>query len=214
MLAPSPVTNNTNLVPTIQETGSFFQTDSKVRLAIDSKNENQIIGMLNTEIAKPDQENKIKEIVLTKTTDNIVSKVSANEILEIIKIPVPELITRSLAPDWMLGVYTGIGDQKHVFVVTTNTFFQNTFAGIIQWEKTMPEDLKNYTLNPSNNEQTVKGQYKDRIIKNKDVREYVTENGHINYLYSFVSNDKLVITDSEEALDEIIIRLEKKAFVR
>jgi hypothetical protein len=78
----------------------------------------------------------------------------------------------------------------------------------------MPEDLKNFTLNPNNNEQTTKGQYKDRIIKNKDVREYVTENGHINYLYSFVSNDKLVITDSEEALDEIIIRLEKKAFVR
>jgi hypothetical protein len=214
MLAPSPVTSNTNLVPTIQETDSFFQTDSKVRLAIDSKNENQIISMLNTEIAKPDQEDKIKEIILTKTKENITTKVTANEILETIKIPVPELITRSLAPDWMLGVYTGIGDQKHVFVITTNTFFQNTFAGIIQWEKTMPEDLKNFTLNPNNNEQTTKGQYKDRIIKNKDVREYVTENGHINYLYSFVSNDKLVITDSEEALDEIIIRLEKKAFVR
>ncbi len=201
-------------VPTILDSGSFFQVDSKINIAIDGKNENQIISQIRTEVAKEIEPNKIKEIVLTKTTENITKKVTAEELLEIFTIPVPELIIRSISPEWMLGVYSGIGNQKHLFVITTNNFFQNTFAGIIQWEKTMPQDLKLYTTNQNDGNFTLKGLYKDKIIKNKDVREYVLDNGHINYLYSFVSNDKLVITDSEDALDEIIIRLEKNAFVR
>jgi predicted nucleic acid-binding protein len=213
MLERTPKNTNTT-VPTIMDSGSFFQVDSKVRIAIDGKNENQIASQIRTEIAKDIETNKIKEIVLTKTTENVTQKVTAEELLEIFTIPVPELMTRSISPDWMLGVYSGIGGQKHVFIITTNNFFQNTFAGIIQWEKTMPQDLKLYTTNQNDSNFTLKGQYKDKIIKNKDVREYVLENGHINYLYSFVSNDKLVVTNSEEALDEIIIRLEKNAFVR
>jgi hypothetical protein len=213
MLERTPKNTNTT-VPTIMDSGSFFQVDSKVRIAIDGKNENQIASQIRTEIAKDIETNKIKEIVLTKTTENVTKKVTAEELLEIFTIPVPELMIRSISPDWMLGVYSGIGGQKHVFIITTNNFFQNTFAGIIQWEKTMPQDLKLYTINQNDSNFTLKGQYKDKIIKNKDVREYVLENGHINYLYSFVSNDKLVVTNSEEALDEIIIRLEKNAFVR
>ncbi len=213
MLERTPKNTNTT-VPTIMDSGSFFQVDSKVHIAIDEKNENQIASQIRTEVAKDIETSKIKEIILTKTTENVTKKVTAEELLEIFTVPVPELIARSISPDWMLGVYSGIGGQKHTFIITTNNFFQNTFAGIIQWEKTMPQDLKLYTTNQNDSNFTLKGQYKDKIIKNKDVREYVLENGHINYLYSFVSNDKLVITNSEEALDEIIIRLEKNAFVR
>ncbi len=213
MLTPSPVNTKPN-EPTILDSKSLLQADSKVTIAIDGKNENQILSLIRSEISKESEPYKVKEIVLTKTSENITKKVSADELLKTIKIPVPELITRAIAPEWMLGVFSGIGGQKHLFVISTNTFFQNTFAGMIQWEKSMPQDLKMFTTNYSDSNFTLNGQYKDKIIKNKDVREYMLENGHINYLYSFVSNDKLVITNSEETLDEIITRLEKNAFVR
>jgi hypothetical protein len=212
MLTKSPV--DKVIEPTIFNSQSLFQVDSKVNIAIDNKNENQILSLIKTELSKDGEQGKIKEITLTKTLDNITKKVTADELLKIIKLPVPELITRAIAPEWMLGIFYGIGGQKSVFVISTNTFFQNTFAGMIQWENSMPQDLKIYTTDYNDANFTLKGQYKDKIIKNKDVREYVLENGHINYLYSFVSNDKLVVTNNEETLNEVIMRLEKNAFVR
>lgn len=133
-----PKTTPNIQVPQIIETNSLLQPDSKISIDIDSKNQSGIINAVKSEMAKPDKENSIKEIVLTKTTDNIVKKVEAKDMLNILKVPVPELMSRSLSPEWMLGIYTGTGDQKHAFIITTNNFFQNTFAGIIQWKKICP----------------------------------------------------------------------------
>ena len=60
----------------------------------------------------------------------------------------------------------------------------------------------------------IQGQFIDRIIKNKDVREFVNEENQILFLYSFINNDKLIIARDEATLSEIISRLEKQAFSR
>ena len=49
-----------------------------------------------------------------------------------------------------------------------------------------------------------KGKFIDRIILNRDVREYVSENKEIILLYSFINNETIVITNSENGLREII----------
>lgn len=221
-VAPVIIQNSTTAQNTLSK--SIIPSDSKVVLSIDNKNANSILSQINSEINKQQNEKTIKEIVLSKTINTEVKKVSANEMLSLAEISPPDLITRSLSSDWMLGVYANSSGLKNPFVITTNIFFQNTFAGIIQWEKTMPNDLKQYLYSGSAPisttsdivipDFTTRGQYKDRIIKNRDVREYIAENGHIIFLYSFISNDKLVITNDEEALEEIIVRLEKNAFLR
>jgi hypothetical protein len=214
-LAPTQTNNNNTSTSQIERTRSIISPDSKVLINITDKNQNSIISSIKTEVSKPQQEKTIKEIILTESTGDVISKVKAGKILQTIGVNTPDLFSRSLSDNWMLGVYSGTGEQKSLFIITTNNFFQNTFAGLIQWEKTMPEDLKQYLYYDSNSQDfTIRGQYKDKIIKNKDVREYVTENGHVNFLYSFISNDKLVITDSEYALEEIITKLEKNAFIR
>ncbi len=214
-LASTPTNNNNTSTSQIERAKSIISPDSKVLISITGKNQNSIISAIKTEITKSQPEKTIKEIILTESNGEIISKVKAEKILNTIGVNTPELFSRSISDDWMLGVYSGTGEQKSVFIITTNNFFQNTFAGLIQWEKTMPEDLKQYLYSDSNNQDfTIRGQYKDKIIKNKDVREYVADNGHISFLYSFISNDKLVITDSEEALEEIITKLEKDAFIR
>jgi hypothetical protein len=108
---------------------------------------------------------------------------------------------------------------------------------MLQWENTMPNDLKLYlgviapaaiststTAKTGTSTETVtispqtytaaRGQFVDRIIKNKDVREYVSSDGHVLFLYSFINNSKLLIAGNEDALIEILARLEKQAFVR
>lgn len=214
-LASSPTKTDNSQSLQIEKMKSIVSPDSKIILNVTNKNRSSIISAIKTEISKPQQEKTLKEIILTKTTENTISKVKAGEALQTMEISVPDILSRSISDEWMLGVYSGIGEQKSLFIITTNNFFQNTFAGLIQWEKTMPQDLKEYLYSASDiKDFTIRGQYKDKIIKNKDVREYVAENGHISFLYSFISNDKLVITNSENALEEIITRLEKDAFIR
>jgi hypothetical protein len=170
----------------------------------------------------------------------------------------------------MLGIYTDASGNKDVFVVLTTDFFQNTFAGMLQWERVMADDLKYYLYTtpvagvsnepasatsidplaninnvlpptgsttvatstivatstrtqttiatsteyamPSNN--TRRGSFEDRIIKNKDVRVFRTQDGSVAFVYSFVDSTHLVITGTESTLSELITRLEKRVFVR
>lgn len=223
-IAPSnnKVQNQNTQINTIP---SIILSDTKTTIDTDSINKKEILSKIQSEIQKQYNEDSIHEIMLVKKSANekLKSKITINEALELSSISVPDIFNRSLNPDWMLGIYSGKNNQNNLFLITKNDFFQNAFAGIIQLEKSLPEQLKPHLFKKdmisqiqatSSAEVSLKGQYKDRIIKNKDVREYVADNGHIVFLYSFISNDKLVITDSEEALLEIISRLEKNSFVR
>ena len=58
------------------------------------------------------------------------------------------------------------------------------------------------------------GSFKDKIIKNKDVREFSDISGNTLFLYSFINNNTIVIARDEGALGEIINRFENNAYVR
>ena len=58
------------------------------------------------------------------------------------------------------------------------------------------------------------GAFSDRIIKNKDVREFKTTDGKVLFLYSFIDNNHIVLATSEAVLTEALTRVEKQAYVR
>ena len=73
------------------------------------------------------------------------------------------------------------------------------------------------TVSPAIDDQpyvVLRGSFVDRIIGNKDVREFVTGDDKALFLYSFIDNTHLVIAGSEAALSAILDRLEQQAFVR
>jgi hypothetical protein len=188
---------------------ALIPADSQVTITADTPNSLAVLARIQKEIATTQAPNTIKEIIPVHSVDGRIIRLTAPEMQKIMDVNAPDILVRSLAAPWMLGVYTDTDGSKSTFVVTTNNFFQNAFAGVLEWEKLMPDDLKQY-LQTS----TLRGVFQDRIIKNKDVREYVSADGHVLFLYSFVSNDKMVMAGSEAALTEILTRLEKQAFVR
>jgi hypothetical protein len=232
----SPVITNTTdtkqdgTLSQTQFNAAIIQADSRTSLNIDGANQTKIISMLNSELDKQQAANSIKEVVLTQAVNGNYKKIAAKDIINRFQIKTPEIFSRSLGSDWMLGIFAAANGKKSYFVVSTNDFFQNSFAGIIQWEKTMPDDFKQFlysapaipeiistttattTIETSNF--TLRGGFEDRIIKNKDVREYISSNGQTLFLYSFIDNNKLVMTNDEDALQEIISRLEKSTFIR
>ncbi len=113
----------------------------------------------------------------------------------------------------MLGVYSDASGSRSVFAIVQTDFFQNAFAGMLQWEASMPYDLQNdVAWQPATT--TIRGQFTDHIVRNADVREFTTPDGGTAFLYSFVDNTKLVFAANERALMEIQSRLEQQAFVR
>jgi hypothetical protein len=154
-------------------------------------------------------------------TKNIVS---ASGFISLFGLPAPDVLSRSLNDQWMIGTYND-AETAAPFIILTDNFFQNAYAGMIAWENTMPDDLVNVfgyenKVNQQNGTSTltsyfnIQGNFKDGIIDNKDVRAFIEPDGTILVMYSFVDNNTIVITTDENALVEIINRLEKQTFIR
>ena len=171
-----------------------------------------------TEIKKPltgqaAQLGSISEIVFetrdtsTSTTIRVVTPV---QFLYQIKINPPTSFTTSLGSSWMFGLdSTGDATAAPFMLVTTN-FFQNTFAGMLAWEPTIPEDLSQVLGFPIG----VHGTYQDRVLDNKNIREYVSITGVPLFLYGFIDNQKLLITRDEATFRNIVGRIEKQGYIR
>lgn len=249
---------------------SLVPADIQTVISIDNLSATAIIAKIQGEIAKPMAGNTLKEIILIKTASGSAVRVTGPDVLNYMSIKAPDMLVRSLTAAWMLGVYSDENGEKSVFVVASENFFQNAFAGMLSWERVMADDLKLFltpplvmgivnlptdynatTSNPLQNlnsilpilgtsspsavatttstpeassssqesasvktYRTLRGGFQDRIIKNHDVREFITDNGQVLFLYSFIDDSKLAISGSEAALSEMLSRLEKQAFIR
>jgi hypothetical protein len=292
----SPLASTPHAAQTIEAASSLIPSDAQRSISIDNMSSASVINAVRTEIAKPQDANTIKEIVLVQTENNQRFRVAAPDMIKTMDINVPDILSRTITDDWMLGVYADANGTKTAFVVVNVDYFQNAFAGMLQWEKLMADDLKQYLyentpsditaatqdtstnssstpINPLENiegilpstvsstssqpktnthgilseggpertsdnspqtsftsttpseitDQTTEinpgyavlsGSFVDRIIQNKDVREFVTSDGNILFLYSFIDEKRLVVAGSEAALTEVLNRLEQQAFVR
>lgn len=257
-----PTSTNTQA----QRSSSIITSDSQSIVKVDDTNSYQILDEIEDEVDKGMPGNTVREIVLTKTVDEKLYRITAREAIELFGLDIPDILNRSTTDDWMLGIFNDNNDRKSVFVITTNNFFQNAFAGMLQWEPLIADDLKSYlypsatgitserrstsmppesslvfdtligttstTSTPLTSSSsmnlvatttetqefitpsfTLRGQFKDRIVKNRDVREFVTADGRILFLYSFIDNSKLVMTNNEATLAELISRLDKQSLM-
>ncbi len=168
--------------------------------------------------------NKVNEYILTNNTGSTTSKIEAAQFFQMLDTSVPESFNRSLTKKWMLGTLNE-DSGKVPFIILTTDFFQNTFAGMLKWENNMADEMAiafNYE-NRARQENstttlssffTIRGRFQDRTILNRDVREFISENGEILILYSFVDKNTLIITTNEEALMKIIEKIEKQSYLR
>jgi hypothetical protein len=209
LYSQSPLSMPAPVMTEPKESVSLVPSDSQTIVNIDNLTASAILSRIKAEASKPQKAGTVKEISVTRTEGGVPAPVSASEMAGAVNMPVPDIILRTLEPMWMLGVYAGGSGANSAFVVVTTNLFQNAFAGMLGWEGTMTNDLAPYIGTSTPN-----GQFKDEIVKNKDVRAFVAADGSTLFLYSFVDNSTLVFSGSNAALAEAISRLENRAFVR
>ncbi len=172
---------------------------------------NDLSNLINPEIIKRGSTESIKEILLIKKTDNISKPLPLDNLLSLLKVTAPSSLVRSFSNKYMLGTYTPLnpGEKTHLFLIIKIKDYNMAYAGMLEWEKTIVYDLFTFfriDIKGKNNELLDKS-FQDMIIKNKDARVlYNKENlGVLFYLFS--DRNTLIISDSQNAIKEIITRL-------
>ncbi len=233
-IAPVGTSSKQPIVSTI------IPVDSRASVIVDGLNSKQILDRISEEISRAQPAGTIREIIPATAKSNVILRIASADMIKTMEIEPPDVLMRSLTPEWMIGSYGLSNGGKSAFVIVTTDFFQNTFAGMLQWEHLIADDLKQFlypvvplgianvetgtstessgtpdtSLVPITVPRAVSGRFEDKIVRNKDVRAFRTDDGKILFMYSFLDNTKLVITNNEATLSEILIRLEKQAFVR
>lgn len=181
---------------------SIISYDKKVTANVGTATGDKLIQQISSEFNKNIlPQGKILELVIQKNEELVIADISATEFIQKININMPDMLLRSLTDRWMLGTYSEETGSTP-FIALTTDFFQNAFASMLSWEKTMGDDLK------------MQGQFADKQIRNRDVRVFTDNDGEILFLYSFINKETLIITATESAFMAIIDRIEKETYVR
>lgn len=190
---------------------SIIPPDSQKIISIGNAEKKQLAQLLNNAFISQDLENdKIIEFIPAITIGSTTLRLTGSQFIDKMAFDISDVFKRSLTDKWMIGIY-GVEDQKLPFIIFSTDFFQNAFAGMLKWESGMPDDL-DYILNYK--EKTLRGKFNDRVVRNRDVREFINDEGKLLFLYAFIDKDTIIIATSENTLAGLIDRIEKQTFVR
>jgi len=151
----------------------------------------------------------ITALFLTRKINDIPEILTTNNFLSLIKSTAPGTLTRSLSDKYLLGKYERAGKEPVMFLIFETNNYAQTYASMLDWEKTMLRDL--FTIfdlkNIPSESPAFERSWKDIIINNQDTRVLYGENGEGLLYYVFVNKNNFIITSDKEVLKELVSRL-------
>lgn len=174
-------------------------------------NKIDVVNIFGKELATRNAPESIKAIFLKNKTDEVIAPFTLESFIGTLKTTVPGPLLRSFSADYMIGTYTPVSlyDKSHLFLIIKINDYNQAYAGMLEWEKTMLNDLFSiFNINiADNNKYLFEKSFKDIVIKNKDARILYTSDGTDVLFYLFPDKNTLIISDNQEAIKEIITRL-------
>jgi len=212
--------NNKQASPVIvtQELPSLITTEYKDELNIDTIAKDKFIDTLSGKLNDSQiKVNNFDNVYLTTGSNQAKRMVTSSEFISLIKFKMPDILKRTLLPDFMVGVYSF--GKNLPFVILKTSYFENAYTGMLGWENDLEEDfqvlfrLSGYensgrildSLTPTNLKK-----FEDAVVINKDIRLLRDDNGQIIFLYGIIDKETIIITVSDTAFKEIINRLNKE----
>jgi len=144
-----------------------------------------------------------------------VSIASSTDFFALIGIQVPTQVAIALDGQYMLGAF--VSNPNHPFIILGLSSFENAFAGMLSWEKTMRGGFGGFITIDHSNEPvvpTIMETFTDKTIQNQDVRELLNASSSPILMYTFVGTTKLVIATDENTLSSVIADINTTNSVR
>lgn len=133
---------------------------------------------------------------------------TSSDFFSALGVTLPIQVNLSLDGTYMLG--TIVSDPNEPFLILGISSFENAFAGMLGWEKTIHNDLASFIQIEHPSEPSISlvpETFVDKTIENQDVRELLDASSTPLLLYAFVGTTKLVITTDEAAMSSVIAAL-------
>lgn len=231
-LAPVTMTAPDALIPGVEETvldvtdmtrTKLSQTLSALPSAYTQKTGISLVRLV-TYADTTDADRNVTRVVKNMVPDDFFATLSARN---------TDRLARSLGTLSYVGVVSKAG-KTSPFLAFEVTSYESAFAGLLEWENTLPEDIAFMVRTPaplpppptpalppvstSTVATTTPIQvpvavpamtsitpvFKDLTIKNKDTRALLGTDGSVRVLYSFLSQKLLIIAPDEDTLTAII----------
>lgn len=117
----------------------------------------------------------------------------------------PDRVARNLKPEFMFGVYNNGQNQARFLILNINAYDQ-VYAALLEWESGLAADTLPLLYSGQRVNQVAGRQFSDKRIRNADIRLVTDTAGKIFLLYTFLDQDTLLITTSEEAFTKVFER--------
>lgn len=167
------------------------------------------VGVLNEILTLVQSSTGVTQIYPTQVTEQGDEQpVAAALILSELALQAPGSFIRSVKEITFGGI-----DGATPFIIFKTTSFDTSFAGMLEWEKTMSADLSPLFGNPvtetfDSTARTVtlvhSAFFKDTVASNKNVRLLLDEKGEDRIVYTFVNQNTLVITTTRQSLERLL----------
>jgi len=108
----------------------------------------------------------------------------------------------------MIGSY--MSSKNSPFIILKNSFFQNAFAGMLDWESYIRNDLISFIKITKPEENIVDAnpnEFEDSVVSNVDTRILRNKSGEIILTYAFADQETIVITTTLDSLKFILEKL-------
>jgi hypothetical protein len=192
---------------------SLITTEGKTEFDISSVSKSNIVSLLANKLSNSQlKTGNFNNAYLTTNLSTGKKLVNSTEFVSLMNFSMPEMIKRTLLPEFMVGTY--YSGKNLPFVIFKTSYFENTYAGMLEWEKDMELDFRNlFKLSGYDSAEgilerlTSSAKFEDASISNKDVRVLRDDSGKIMFLYGIINRDTIIITVSDTAFSEIIDRL-------
>jgi len=189
---------NRGSAPQIQIETDLIASNGSIAVA------NLTPASLADELRKASSEMGVTLLNVSDNSGNIVD--SVEDLFDLLKISPPSLLLRNLSGEYALGSHTPASRNSTYFLLFKANDFGVAFSGLLEWEPGMYKDLSFFStqlLATSTSETTFV--WKDRIVKNKDVRALIdpSNNSEAILAYTFLDKNTVLITNSLLSISEI-----------
>ena len=209
---------NVASVTPVQELPSLITTEYKDELSASAMAKNKFASTLSVRLNETQiPVNNLYNTYITIGTSSDRRLATSAEFIALMDFKMPDIIKRTLLPDFMAGMYSF--GKNLPFVILKTSSFENSYAGMLGWETDLQKDFQILFRLPGYEKAggildqltpMVAKKFEDGVIVNKDVRILRDDNGNMILLYGIVDKETIIITVNDTAFKEIITRLNKE----
>lgn len=201
---------------------TIMSADYRDELSINNVIKDRFVSALSSKINDIQiPVNNIYSTYITSSTGTEKRLITTEEFINFTNLRVPDILKRTLSPDFMVGMFSF--GQDLPFVIFKTSSFENAYAGMLDWEKNLEKDFYLlFRLNSNYSEKDLVTSltpsathlFEDGVVVNRDVR-IIREGGEkIILLYGILNKDTIVITVNDVVFKELINRLNKERSIK